>query len=219
MCGESARIWFRSSVGEPVPVELPILGGQAIRVCGPLLGLRMEVRRARQNLLEQLRCELTGPLVHDACVVLGADQEGTLSGDGARVELRRRPVNRDPGLVVPRHDRPLDRGRAAPAGKQRRMDVEPVRAVEEALGDERAVGDHDDCVRRLERERLVQSLGLSDGDPEPFRGLLGRWRADLPPSASRSVGPGQEVGDLVMFGKPFEHVCAQRRGCRDRKLH
>ena len=68
------------------------------------------------------------------------------------------------------------------------MDVQPARALEEALGNQRAVGGDDDRLRRLERERLVQPLGLADRDAESVRRLLGRRRADPSPSAL-AVGP------------------------------
>jgi hypothetical protein len=86
----------------------------------------------------------------DARVVFGADQKRLLRGDRARVELGGGSVDRDAGLVVPGHDRPLDRRSSPPAWKQRRMDVQPARALEQAFRDQRTVGRHDDCVRILE---------------------------------------------------------------------
>ena len=58
-----------------------------------------------------------------------------------------RLVDRHAGLLVAGHDRPLDRGRTAPARQQRRMDVQPQRLVEERLGDQQAVGRDHDGVR------------------------------------------------------------------------
>ena len=74
-------------------------------------------------------------LVDRARVVLRPDRERPLRGDRARVELGRRPVDRDPGLRVTGHERPLDRSGAAPARQERRVDVQP-----EALGEEASPG-------------------------------------------------------------------------------
>ena len=187
MCGESARIWFRSSVGGRFQSSSRSSGVRRSAYVAPSSGWGRKSGELGEHLLEQLGRELTRALVDDACVVLDADQKGALGGDRAGVELRRRPVNRDSRLVVPGHDRPLDRRRAAPAREQRRMDVEPARAVEEALGNERAVGGHDHRVRRLERERLVQALGLADRDPEPV--APSPW-----PAARRPAALGPAVG-------------------------
>ena len=187
MCGDSARIWFRSSVGGRFQSSSRSSGVRRSAYVAPSSGWGTEIRGAREDFLEQFRRELTGPLEDDACVVLGADQEGTLSGDRACIELRRRPVNRDPGLVVPGHDRPLDRRRAAPPREQRRMDVEPARALEQTLGDERAVRGDDHRVRRL-RARTTRP-GARAAGPESRAGPRSPWQAArLPAVLARAAG-------------------------------
>ena len=107
----------------------------------------------------------------------------------ARRRAPRRAMDRDAGLVVARHDRALDRRGAAPARQQRRMDVEPERALEQLVRDQEAVGADDDRVggdldgsRRASRaarrgSRAAPPTSFAGGGascrPRP-RGLSGR---------------------------------------------
>ena len=67
-----------------------------------------------------------------------------------------------PVSLVAGHDRALDRRGAAPARQQRRVDVQPERAVEQRLGDQQAVGARRPRCRRLEdrgRRRAARAGG------------------------------------------------------------
>src|SRR5262245_21689984 len=99
------------------------------------------------------------------------------------------------------------------------MDVEPGRPVEQAGRNERAVGDDDERVDAVERERLVEPLVLTNTDPEPLRRLLGRRRTELSPTTARSVWTREQERDLVSRGQPLEDVSSERRRRRDGQLH
>jgi hypothetical protein len=93
------------------------------------------------------------------------DREGLLCRDRSGVELGHGLVDRDAGLRIAGHDRPLDRSRATPAREERRVDVEPEPLGERLGRDQQAIGADDDD-RRVEREPRERALGLEHGDPE-----------------------------------------------------
>ena len=120
-----------------------------------------------------------------------------------------------PVSLVAGHDRPLDRRGAAPARKQRRVDVQPERAVEQFGRNERAVrDDHDGVGVRVE---AGEPLRLAHLDPQPPGDDLGRRRADVAASAARPVGPRQQIGDVVAGREPLQHVGAEGRRRGNRK--
>ncbi len=98
------------------------------------------------------------------------------------------------------------------------MDVQPERAIEQLLRDQRAVSGDDHRVH-LGVAQLRWALGLPHLDPQLVRGFLRRRRAELAPSTSRPVGPGQQVGDVVPLGQPAQYVRTERRRRSDGQPH
>ena len=111
------------------------------------------------------------PLVDAARVEL-ADRERLLRRDRARRRARRpsrwivTPVS-----LVAGEDRALDRRRAAPARQERRVDVQPERALEQARRDVEAVRADDDARRRHRGARASRAgaPGCRAGRPPPSR--------------------------------------------------
>ena len=198
------------------PVEHAVVRPDLLGV-GHALGRLRHERRLRQHLVEQLDAELGRPPRDRRVVVLLPDRERTLRRDRPRVELGHELDDRRAGLRVTGHQRPLDRRGAPPARKQRRVDVQPERAVEHRLGDERAVrGEHD---RRLLGVEVLQALGLAHLDAQPLGRFLRGRRPKTPPAALWPVRPSQQVRDVVPRRQPFEHVGAERRRRGDGQPH
>ncbi len=127
----------------PRQVELAIGGADLLGVRDSFFGLRPEIG-LRQHVLDQLGRDLGSTREHGARIVVRAELESLLRRDRAGIELLDRLVDRDAGLRVAGHDRPLDRRRPAPARQQRGVHVEPERLPEQALRNQQAVGrDHD----------------------------------------------------------------------------
>ena len=194
MCGESARTRLTSSCAGA--------SGSSSRSSGPifsayvdaLLGLRLEPRLVlREDVAQELGRDLGRARVDRAGVVLRRDREGTLRRDRPGVERLDRAVDRDAGLVVPGHERALDRRGAAPARQQRRMDVEPQRALEQLVRDQEAVGADDDRVGG-ELDGLVEPRRLRHRDPEPLGRLLRRRRRDATPASARACPAASAAG-------------------------
>ena len=99
-------------------------------------------------------------------------------------------------IVTPVSGSPAMSARSTGAAPRQRgrsdgCDVEPEPLVEQRLGDDEAVRDRDDD-RGTEIEARLEPLGLEHGDPEAFRGLLGRRRHELATSARRRIRPRED---------------------------
>ena len=151
-------------------VEVPVGRGDLVGVGCAVRRLGLE-HRLGQHVADQPRGDLGGTRVHRSGVVVRLELERLLSGDRAGVELGGRAMDRDAGSRVARHQRTLDRRRAAPARQERRMDVEPEPTVEQRVRDEQPVRGNDNRVGR-NLDAVVESRRLRDGDPEPLGGLL-----------------------------------------------
>ena len=145
-------------------------------------------------------------------VVVGADRRRVLQAHRAGVERLDEADDRDAGLLVAGHDRALDRGGAAPARQQRRVDVEDLVVAEQRVADQRAVGAHGAAPRaraaaiRSQHLLVVQALGLDQLDAELARLLGDRRRRELAPAALGRVGAGDdELRAVVRAGQPLEH--------------
>ena len=216
MCGDSARTRFTSSAHRTREIELAILGPDLLGVGDAVAGLRRERRLGlRQHLAEQLGRDLGGARVDGARVVVRPDVEGTLRGDRPGVELGDRPVDGDAGALVAGHERALDRRGAAPARQQRRVDVEPQRAVEQRVRDQQPVRADDDGVG-AEVDRLVQRRRLRHGDAEPLARspsraappACGRGRAACP---AASAGARRRAARRAARGRRRRRVRSPRR--------
>jgi hypothetical protein len=107
--------------GRPRPIQLAVGGLDLLRV-GHLALLRAEVLGVERR-IDKVGRQSRRSLEHRACIVLGPDPEPALRADRPGVQLGHEADDRYAGLVVPCHDRPLDRSRSAPARKQGRVDV------------------------------------------------------------------------------------------------
>ena len=90
------------------------------------------------------------------------------------------------------------------------MDIEPARPPERAARDKLSVRDRGNRVH-LGIEVVAELLRLPDRDAEGLGGVLRRRWRNPPAAAARTVGPGEQVGDLVSCGEPLEHVRPERR--------
>ncbi len=95
------------------------------------------------------------------------------------------------------------------------MDVEPERALEQLVRDQEPIRADDDRVG-AELDGLVEPRGLRDGDPEPLGRLLRGRRPELPAASARLVRPRQQLHDVLLPGKPHEHVGPELPGRGDR---
>jgi hypothetical protein len=93
--------------------------------------------------------------------------------------------------------------------------VEPQRTVEKLIRDQQPVGADNDSVGG-ELHRPVEPRRLRYRDVESLRHLLRGRRPDAASPAGGRVRPRQEADDVVLRREPLEHVCAERRGRRDR---
>ena len=136
---------------------------QSMRVSGLLdlpgigdafLGLRREgqpvTRERGERPRHQVGTELGQAIRELARRRVGSDGDPLGQGDRAGVEAGLHAHDHDPGLRVAGHDRPLDRGGAAPARQQRGVQVEaavPGYGEEGARQDLTIGNDHDDVGR------------------------------------------------------------------------
>ena len=179
-------------------IELAIFGADLLRVRHPFLGLWLETRLVlAEHVAQELGGDLGGSRVDGAGVVPGRHGKRAPRCDRPGVERLDRPVDRDACLLVAGHERPLDRSRAAPARQQRRMDVEPQRALEQLVRDQEPVRTDDDGVG-AELDRLVEPLRLQGRDPESLRDVPGRRRRDPAPPPARLVRSRQQLNDVVL---------------------
>ena len=184
MCGERARIWLTRALGRSIPVELAVGRGQPLRIGRPVVRLRMKLGR-REHAVQELRCERSGPGVDRAGVVVRPDRKRLLRRDRACVELRGRAVDRHAGLGIAGHDRPLHRRRPAPAGKERRVDVQPERAVEQGSPE---------SARRTRRRRLPRHRPPLRTRPASRAGAPRCRAARRPPSPAARPLAGLDPG-------------------------
>ena len=173
-------------------VEGAVGGLDLVRVGDPL-GVLLDPRRPLvERLHQQLPAALLQPRGERAVVVLGPDRLAPTQAHRPGVEPGGEPHDRDAGLGVAGHDRPLHGRRAAPARQQRRVDVDDLVAVQQRLLDEHAVGADDERVglppRRSGRRRRRH------GAP---RAGSGRGRAPGPcrPPAGRAACARARAGD------------------------
>ena len=125
-------------------------------------------------------------------VVVGPDRLPPLQADRAGVEPLGQPHDRDAGLRVAGHDRPLDRRSAAPARQQRRMHVEDLVLAQQRLANERAVGAETSAsgsaaAIRVEDLRRVQLLGRDQLEAERASGVRDRRGPERAPASLRAV--------------------------------
>ena len=147
------------------------------------------------RLEQQLRAQLLEPRGEAPPGVAGEDRLGPRQADRPAVEPGVEPHDRYPGLGVAGDDCPLDRGGAAPAGKQRRVDVEDLVALQERLPDERAVGaDYEQPgprrLDRLHRGGRVDVLRLQELQAQLPRRLSDRRGGEPAPPTGGTVGTG-----------------------------
>jgi hypothetical protein len=127
-------------------------------------------------------------------------------------------MDRDAGLRVAGHDRPLDGRGAAPAWQQRRMDVQPQPLGQNLFRDQEPVRRNDNGVRSEIHAGLRPSR-LQHGDTEALRRFLGRRRPRPTAASTRRIGPGQHRGDLVIRRQPLEDIRSERRRRGDGQAH
>ncbi len=127
-----------------VGVEQAIGGHDLLGVADTVLGLLDEwpvlVERAQQQIsTEGLQaCREAGE------VVLGGDRLGALETHRPAVQAGGQAHDADTRLLIAGHDRPLDRGRSAPPGQQRGVDVEDLEGAEQRVRDQRPEGADED---------------------------------------------------------------------------
>ncbi|MCU0503815.1 MAG: hypothetical protein MUC51_19015, partial [Anaerolineae bacterium] len=131
-------------------------------------------------------------------------------------------MDRDAGLAVAGQDRCGHGARAAPARQQRRMEVERAdrRQLQDRVGDELAVGGHEDQIgsqraHRLARLGRAQADRLEDGDAPRQRDLLHGRRRQAPPTARGLVRLADQPDDIIA---PVEQRL-QRRPAEVRGAH
>ena len=169
-----------------------------------------------ERLDQRFRAHRREPLGEIACGLVGRDARALFEQHRARVELIDHAHDGDAGLFVAGEHRGLDGRRAAPARKQRRMDVEraELRQRDDLAREDVAVG-HDDAEVRLARakrgdERLAaRTLGLQDGNPVGERDFLhGARHQRRTRAALRTVGLRDHRSHVVSFTRQRE----KRRG-------
>jgi hypothetical protein len=130
--------------------------------------------------------------------------------DRPLVEALAHPHHLDAGHRVAGHDRPLDRGRAAPAGQQAGVQVEAALAgrIQHRLHQDLAEGDDDgrvevqglegcDLLGRLHRRRRA------DGQAQPFGEGVDRRGFQILAATARRGRLGIDGDDLVARGDQF----------------
>ena len=189
-------------------VEPPLVGLDLRGDRHALLRLLRTVRPRVEGLDEKFAAELREPRRERAEVVVRPDLLVALQADRTGVELRSRPHDRDPGDLVARLERALDRRRAPPARQQRRMDVEHRMLRQERVLDQRAERADQDLLgpsRPDPRASVVRvdRVGLEDLDPQLASRLGNGRRLHLPPAPTRPVGPSDDERRGVRArGKP-----------------
>ena len=181
MCGESARTTSTSSRAGRARSRIRSSGSilprvrHALLVLRPELGLRRPSTSSRSSAASAAARAYTSPASSSSSI-----RNARLSRDRPRVELLHRAVDRHARLDVARHERALDRSRAAPARQQRRVDVQPEPLLEELLRDEPPVGDRPRPSARRDRG--------------PARAVSG-WSTRIPSrSAARFAGGARASG-------------------------
>jgi hypothetical protein len=149
-------------------VDLLGVGGVPLVLLGELEALRGE---QIEGLDQKLAAQLRQPRGEGAEILLATDLHLLAQRHRAGVEAGGKPHHAHPGLLVGCHQRPLDRGGAAPARQQRGMDVQQLEFGEQGLADQLPEGADGDYVRagapdRLQRRLGVDVLGLEQLNPK-----------------------------------------------------
>ena len=199
-------------------VEGAVGGLDLVRVCDLRLVLLGERRPLVERSHQELSAQALEPGGEGPVVVVGPDRLGFSETHGAGVEPLGDPHDRHAGLVVAGHDRPLDRGGAAPARQQRRVHVDHRIGGQQRLLDQHPVRAHAHHLGRhrrdlIEHRRLVELLGLDHVEAERARLYSHRRRGDLPAAALRPVRPRDHENRPVRAGRePLEHHGRELRG-------
>ena len=160
-----------------------------------VLGPRCDAvrRETRHRLGERFRSDAGEPSGEGAGGVVRPDRARPGEEDGAGIDPLVHLHNRRAGLDIAGEQRMLNRGRAAPPRKKRRVDVDASggRNGEDVRGQDEAVGGGDDEVRTVGGEALArcavaQALGLLDRESEIDRRGFDRARGR---PAAASGGP------------------------------
>ena len=199
----------------PAGVQSPLGRRDLLRVGGERGVLLRELELARRVGVErpqdQLRPELRETRRQRAVVVGGVDRDRLLEGDGPRVVPGPHLDDRHPGFLVARHDRPLDRRRPAPPGKQRGVHVQHPKLGEQGLADQLAEGADDPHLGRhrthaLGRLTPVDARRLEHLDPQ-LAGRVGDRRRQHPsPPPPRAI-------------RRRDDQCGAVRGVREASQH
>jgi len=112
----------------PRPVELSIGRPDLLGIGDAVLGLRRRPSVVERG-VDQVGRQLSSAREEGSGVVVDPDRKLLLSRDRPGVELLDQLDDRDSCLLVARHQRPLDRRSPTPARQERRVDVEPARAL------------------------------------------------------------------------------------------
>ena len=201
-------------------VQRAVGGLDLVRVGDAVRCLLDPGRALVERLHQQRAAALLQARGERAVVVAGPDRLAAAQADRPGVEPRGQPHDRDARLGVAGHDRPLDRGRAAPARQQRRVHVEDLVRAQERLLDQHAVGADDERVRLRGRDPRhdvvgVERLGLDQLEAERARRVGDGRRMEGPPPPARAVGAGDDERRTVRArGEPLEHGDGERRGAQ-----
>ena len=213
--------------GRPRRVQQPVLRTELLRVGDAILGLLYERRVLIQSAHEQIAGELLQSARERAVCVVGPDRLGARQAHRAAVQAGGEAHDRDAGLRVAGHDRPLDRSSAPPARQERGMDVQNLVLGQQRLLDQRTEGAHHDALSRatrragverprdqLPRLRIVHALRLLQGDRQLACAVRDRRRGQPPASAAGTVRPGDDErwSVRVAAGEAFEHRCGELGG-------
>ncbi len=206
-------------------VERPVGGLELVRVRHERLVLLLERRPLAERPHQQVAAEHLEPGRERAVVVVRGDRHRRLQADRTRVEPGGETHDRDAGLGVAGHDRPLDRRGAAPARQQRRVHVQELVVRQQRLLDQHAVGADAERVRLrggdpLERLRVVQPLGLDQVEAELARAVGDRRRRE---PAAAALGPvrsrDDERGGMRARGEALEDGGGEVGGAEVDRAH
>jgi FlaG/FlaF family flagellin (archaellin) len=229
--GWKARTLRSSSAAGRRPVEHSFLLAELVCV-GDALGrlvhrLDAPPQQAVEGRHDQPRAKIGQAVVHALGGVGGGNRRAFRQQHRAGIETFVHAHDGDAGLGVAGEDGAMDGGGAAPARQQRSMDVDAAedRRIEEAFGQDMAVGDDDGGieVERLEDLRLLFGLqGARRADRQTeFVGELMDGCSSLLLAATRGLGgPGVDADDIVTgFGQGTEGRHGEGGGAEERNLH
>jgi hypothetical protein len=165
----------------------------------PSDGLRRggEAGKGGQRVEDQARAHFRQAVVQVCGGFLCTDGGGFPQQDRAGVEACLHLHDADAGFGVARHDGAVDRGRAAPAGQERGVDVEAAeaRGIEDGLRQDQAIGDDDGDIRAKGGEGGLfigrfQADGMADGQAELGGAGVDRGRAQVLAASGGAGGLG-----------------------------